>query len=171
MTTKQYKKYKTHSCCTFSVSENRLVSVQQNHCQISELRLGIFKFSRLFLCKVDMLTFCPSLWYMLLTFPAESSRSRGTNVKRKKALCLATSMPLFHIFKYSEVNKQLEVHNLNNSHFILIVKFPRKKNLQSWKHLCLTLKCLRVPVKPAELLTILWTKYVCFSMRSVIGRS
>lgn len=171
MATKQYKKYKTHSCCIFSVSENRLMSAQPNHCQMNELRLGFFKFSRLLLCKVDMLTFCPSLLYMLLTFPAESSRSRGTNAKRKKAFCLASSMPLFHIFKYSKVNKQQKVNNLNNSPFILIVKFPRKENFQSWERLCLTLNCLSPSEASRATCNTLDQICVCFPMRYVIGRS
>lgn len=71
-----------------------------------------------------MLTFCPSLLYVLLTFPAESSRSRGTNVKGKEALFLATFTPLFHIFKYNKVNKQQKLNHQNNFPFTLIVTFP-----------------------------------------------
>lgn len=79
--------------------------------------------SRPFLCKVDMLTFCPSLLYIPLSFPAGFSRSRGTNVKGKEALCLATSMPLFLMFQYHKVSKKQKINHLIIFPFILVVKF------------------------------------------------
>lgn len=71
-----------------------------------------------------MLAFYPSLVYRLLTLPAESSRSGGTNIKGKETCCLVAPAPRFHIFKFSKVNKQQKVNNLINFPFILMVKFP-----------------------------------------------